>query len=153
MWAALRRFKELPPGGRGLFLRAAILLPLVGLSLRLRGFRATQSTLQKLLSTPASHPDKSKTVEAAVVARAIRSAGYRGFGSPSCLEKSLTLWWLLSREGIASEIRIGTKKDGNTFEAHAWVECDGTALNEPQETHKHYRAFDESFMTPRQTKK
>jgi hypothetical protein len=153
MLAALRRFRELPPGGRGLFVRALTLLPLVGLSLRLRGFRATQSTLQNLLSTQALHPDKSMTSQAAVVARAVRSAAYRGLGSPSCLEKSLTLWWLLRREGIESEIRIGARKEGNTFEAHAWVDCGGAVLNEPEETHRHYNAFDDSFPMRQELKK
>jgi len=31
------------------------------------------------------------------------------------------------------------------FEAHAWVERDGTALNEPDEPHHHYAAFDASL--------
>ena len=42
-------------------------------------------------------------------------------------------------------MRIGTRKTGQKFEAHAWVECDGVALNEPEELHKHYAAFDEAF--------
>jgi hypothetical protein len=152
MWTALRRFKELPSGGRRLFLHAAILLPLVGLSLRFRGYRATQNSLKSLLYKSPLPTDKSNGVRAHVVAQAVRSASYRGLGSPTCLEKSLALWWLLKREGIASEIRIGAKKDGERFEAHAWVECKGVILNEPQETHKHYRAFDESFLAPQEQK-
>jgi hypothetical protein len=151
MWAALQRFRELPPGGRALFLRAATVLPLVGLSLRLRGFRATQSTLQNLLSK--AGPPVGKAAPAAVVARAVRSAAYRGLKSPSCLEKSLALWWLLRREGIASEVRIGAKKDGQRFQAHAWVECEGSVLNEPEATHRHYSSFDDSFSALQETKR
>lgn len=145
MWAALRRFRELSPEARGLFVSAAILLPMVRLSLRLRGFRATQSSLRQLFARSASSTYNVRVIDAVVVARAVRSAAYRSFGNPNCLERSLTLWGLLQREGLAAEIRIGAKKQGEAFEAHAWVECQGQVLNEPQEVHKHYNAFDEGF--------
>jgi len=31
------------------------------------------------------------------------------------------------------------------FQAHAWVERDGLSLNEPDEHHRHYAAFDAAF--------
>jgi hypothetical protein len=61
------------------------------------------------------------------------------------LEKSLTLWWLLRREGIVSSVRIGARKASGKFEAHAWVERDGAALNEPGAQHRHYATFDTAF--------
>jgi len=63
----------------------------------------------------------------------------------TCLEKSLALWWLLGRQGIACEVRIGARKQGGKFEAHAWLERDGVAINEPQQEHRHYAAFDAAF--------
>jgi hypothetical protein len=69
------------------------------------------------------------------------------------LEQSLALWWLLGRQGIESSVRIGTRKSGDKFEAHAWVECDGVALNEEGEPHKHYAAFDETFPVLKAAKK
>ena len=65
----------------------------------------------------------------------------------TCLDKSLALWWLLGRQGIASLVRIGARKNSSDFEAHAWVECDGVALNEPEEPHRHYAAFDAEFTS------
>jgi Transglutaminase-like superfamily len=64
--------------------------------------------------------------------------------SPShatCLERSLCLWWLLAHQGIATEFRIGVRKDGERFAAHAWVERDGVAIGEPEASHLHYAAF------------
>jgi len=148
MWEPLRRFSALEPGGRGLFLRAVAVLPLISLSLRLRGFRSTQATLQKgMVSAAPSHnpPDSATAASMALIARMVRSAAYRSLGTPTCLEKSLALWWLLGRRGIASSLRIGARKTGDKFEAHAWVECNGVALNEPEQTPKHYTAFDEAF--------
>ena len=147
----------LEPRARGLFLRAAVLLPFISLSLRLRGFRATQSSLQKRLPKALSGlSDKSNGVQtepATLTARMVRSAAHRTWGNPACLEQSLALWWLLGRQGITSSVRIGTRKSGEKFEAHAWVECDGVALNESEEAHKHYEAFGAEFPIPGGVKK
>jgi len=64
----------------------------------------------------------------------------------SCLEESLTLWWLLAKHGIFSELRIGVRKDAQSFEAHAWVERDGFALNEPEARHAHYAPFEQEAL-------
>jgi hypothetical protein len=162
MWEPLRRFKALEPRARGLFLRAVVLLPFISLSLRLRGFRATQSSLQNSLPGPVSSASgRLGAVQAGgaqaqriiLTARMVRSAAHRSWARPACLEQSLALWWLLGRQGIASSVRIGTRKSEEKFEAHAWVECEGVALNEPEESHKHYAAFGEAFPIPGQAKK
>jgi len=148
MWEKLRRFSALDPGARNLFLRATFLLPFVSLSLRWRGFRATQSFLQKLLSLTAAERDSSLAAERlALTAHLVNSADRYGLIHASCLAKSLTLWWLLERQGIASDLRIGIRKENGKFEAHAWVERAGAALNEPEENHRHYAAFDAAFSS------
>src|ERR1700719_1205102 len=104
MWETLRRFKALEPKARGLFLRAAVLLPFISLSLRLRGFRATQTSLENRLPKGLSRlSDRSSGTQAesiALTARMVRAAAHRSLGSPACLEQSLALWWLLERQGI-----------------------------------------------------
>jgi hypothetical protein len=143
MWERLRRFSALERPAQEVFLRAMALLPLVALSLRWRGFRATQAALQRFLSK--ANPEPAFVLvskNAAVTAHMVNAADRHGFVHPSCLAKSLTLWWLLGRQGIASHLRIGIRKENEKFEAHAWVECDGAALNEPDEQHHHYSAFD-----------
>jgi len=154
MWERLRRFSALERPARGLFLRAVVLLPLVVLSLRWRGFRETQAALQRFLPKANPEPDAalaSKITE--LTAHMVNAADRHGLVHPSCLAKSLTLWWLLGRQGIPSQLRIGTRKDKEKFEAHAWVERDGTALNEPDEPHHHYAAFDASLseLPPEET--
>jgi len=72
----------------------------------------------------------------------VYAAERHGLFRPTCLALSLTLWWLLERQGIESHLRVGIRKEGGKFEAHAWVERDGAALNEPEQQHHHYAAFD-----------
>jgi hypothetical protein len=142
MWERLRRFNALERPAQSLFLRAMVLLPLVSLSLRWRGFRATQARLQRFLSKANSKQIQINVQErAALTAHLVNSADRHGLSHPSCLAKSLALWWLLGRQGIESHLRIGIRKDEEKFEAHAWVERDGAALNEPEEHHRHFAAF------------
>jgi hypothetical protein len=148
MWERFRRFSALERPAQGFFLRATVLLPLVALSLRWRGLRATQSSLKLLLSD--SYPEHDPSLasrDAAVAAHMVNAADMYGLVHPSCLAKSLTLWWLLARQGISSHLRIGIRKENEKMEAHAWVERDGEALNEPDEHHHHYSAFDVAFSS------
>jgi transglutaminase superfamily protein len=144
MWEKLRRFSALGREARGIFLRAIVALPKIARSLRRRGFQGTRASLSKGLS-PLSAIPGTDTFRIESTVRMVRAAARYGIGKPSCLEESLTLWWFLARQGIASDLRIGVRKERETFEAHAWVERDGVALNEPESRHTHYAAFDSEF--------
>ena len=148
MWEKLRRFSALERPAQKLFLGAWVMLPVISLSLRLRGFQATRSTLQRTLSNSLPEPD-AEFVKGRVTfsAHSVNAADRHGLVHPSCLAKSLALWWLLGCQGITSQLRIGIRKDKEKFEAHAWVERDALALNEPDEHHYHYAAFDKAFAS------
>ena len=132
-----------------MFFRAVVLLPAISLSLRLRGFGATQESLRNF--SVASNPGKCSSENGAngervkMAVRMVNAAARYGWGQPTCLEKSLVLWSLLRQQGTASSLRIGARKNGGKLEAHAWVECDGVALNEPGNEHRHYATFDAAF--------
>ena len=136
---------------RGIFLRAAVLLPVISISLKMRGFRATQRLL--LRSLPAARQtSEENSIHIAgdlkrpeLTSRMVNAAIRYVWRASTCLEKSLALWWLLGRQGIASQLRIGARKFEGKFEAHAWVECGGAALSELQQEHRHYAAFDAAF--------
>jgi len=138
-------------GARGLFLRATAVLPVIFISLKMRGFGATQELL--LRSFPIvpqiSQQDSIYVVDdrkrTELTSRMVNAAIRHVWRASTCLEKSLALWWLLGRQGIACEVRIGARKQGGKFEAHAWLERDGVAINEPQQEHRHYAAFDATF--------
>jgi Transglutaminase-like superfamily len=132
-----------------MFFRATVLLPAISLSLRLRGFGATQESLQNF--SVASNPGKYSSEDVAngdrveMAVRMVNAAARYGLGRATCLEKSLMLWSLLRQQGTASSVRIGARKVDGKLEAHAWVERDGVALNEPGDEHRHYATFDAAF--------
>jgi hypothetical protein len=127
-------------------LRAVILLPLLTVSLRVRGFAATRRLLQKFLA-PASESSSVMAADSRVelTSRMVLAAARNSPLPSTCLERSLSLWWLLARQGIATQFRIGVRKDNEKFAAHAWVERDGVAIGEPTAPHLHYSAFAEEM--------
>ena len=120
------------------------MLPLLSLSLRFRGFLKTRTFLENHLSATNLLAGSSAL---ALTVRMVRAAVRHSWAHPTCLQESLVLWWLLGRQGVASELRVGVRKHESKFEAHAWVECDGVALNEPQAQHEHYAAFDSALAS------
>jgi len=146
MWKAFQRYRALDPEARGLFRRAAFLIPQITTSLHLRGFKKTQRALQDHLSS-ASRELRNGDIEPIVqtTCRMVRAGARYGLIRPTCLVESLTLWYLLRRQNVPATLRIGVRKASEKFEAHAWVECQGTALNQPEEPHQHYAAFDNGF--------
>jgi Transglutaminase-like superfamily len=153
MWKLLHRFSRLDHRSRALFLRGVVLISLVSISLRFRGFRATQGTLRRRLRATVNSAASSKSAplpvsdDVARIVRMMQAATRHSFGSPNCLEVSLVLWYLLNRRGMPSAIRIGTRKIDGRLEAHAWVERNGVALNEFDQAHLHYAPFDAAFSS------
>lgn len=140
-----RRFRMRPPRDRALILRAALVLPLTEIGLRTLGFQRCKQLAEKLFFTapplPTLPPDLQREV-ALRIRRAVSSAELHGPAHPNCLERSMTLWWMLRREGVQGELHIGARKEGNRFEAHAWVELGGQVLNDGAEVNEHYARFD-----------
>jgi len=148
MWARLRRFSALEAPAQRIFFRAAALLPVITLSLRGRGFRKTQSLLQRYLPEQNKIGGAERSAKrATLTARMVRAAVRHGFGHPTCLEESLAVWFLLGREGIPTQVRVGVRNDAKKFEAHAWVEYAGVPLNEAEGMHRHFAAFEEALAS------
>ncbi|WP_206437529.1 MULTISPECIES: lasso peptide biosynthesis B2 protein [unclassified Mesorhizobium] len=83
--------------------------------------------------------------QAQETARLVSIAAYRGSYSGNCLKRSMTLWFLLRRQGIEGELRIGTRKADGKFEAHAWVEYRGKVLNDTVDVGERFAAFKRNF--------
>ena len=58
-----------------------------------------------------------------VVKRAIGVAG-------TCLVRSLTLWTILLRRGLSTDLRVGFRKRQGKIEGHAWLEYGDAPIND-----------------------
>jgi hypothetical protein len=60
---------------------------------------------------------------------AVRTAGAHLFPARPCLPQALATRFLLSRLGVATDLRIGVQKpETDALRAHAWVEHEGKVL-------------------------
>src|SRR5258708_26495777 len=113
MWQRFRRFSALERPARKVFLRATVLLPLVAVSLRWRGFRATQAALQRFLAnTNPEHDPALLSKDAAVTAHMVNAPDRYGLGYPSRLAKSLALLLLLGGQVSPSHLPNGLSNSG-----------------------------------------
>lgn len=140
-----QRFWRLASPERRALLGGLALLPLMSLALRFLSFRRLQRMLSKLV--PHGIPglvarSEPAMQEAKLTARMVASASREGLVHGNCLERSLTLWWLLRRRRIPAQLRIGVRKHANQFQAHAWVELEGAVLNDSDGLHQEYAAFE-----------
>lgn len=135
---------------RRIFRRAAVLLPVVRWSLRLRGYGRTFASLQNRAKHQTKKTQTRPELQESLqnTCRMVRAALRYSPSQFTCLEESLTLWYLLRKQGIAACLRIGVRKEKEKFEAHAWVEHEGEALNQDEAMHQHYAAFEKDLPEP-----
>jgi len=70
------------------------------------------------------------------------------FINANCLPRSLTLKWLLARQGIDSELNMGLNLDNNEFHGHAWLVRDGRVLNDSANVSTRYPVKQEIGQRP-----
>ncbi|MDB9373324.1 lasso peptide biosynthesis B2 protein [Nodularia sphaerocarpa] len=139
----LRSFWGLDRNSRWLLLQALLFFPLVTLSLKFRGLKRTQSDLVRVFP-----PGKILLQNSDCSCKIIKTISMVQLAArycqpwAKCLQKSLVLWGLLHHQGINSELRIGVKKEAESFEAHAWVEYEGFVLNDTQNVRDRFAMFD-----------
>jgi len=110
-----------------------------GLVLRSVVWRVTLPVLKYLLPFPTlarlmwSEPRRQEDHQSGrpdVILKAWRSGG-RLLVSKNCLERSLLLYRLLSREGANPTIVFGVDRGTETVNGHAWIEVDGGVVHDP----------------------
>ena len=127
--------------------QSLLLLPLVQLSLRLRGFMRTAGML-------AGHSQRRAVPADPVAVRplgeAIGLVAGRSVVGARCLGRSLVLWFLLRRRGIDAELVIGVEAPrGGELPAHAWVEVAGEPVNDALDVRERFGSF--GLQLPRLT--
>jgi Transglutaminase-like superfamily len=140
---AWKRFRRLAGADRRIVMAAAAALTTTWLALRLAGFRRSAALLERFApagTTSLRAADSNRFPQE--IARLTRSTARSLPFACNCLDRSLALCWMLRRRGIPAQLRMGARKDGTQLKAHAWVESDGTALNDPEAEHEHFVPFD-----------
>jgi len=145
MISAWIHFWKLSGPERRYFFMGALLLPATVVSLRMFNFRSVQRSLERWYSDAVrtgARDDTAIFAEVQTASRMVDAASRYGVARGNCLSKSITLWWLLRRQGIPVQLRFGARKTGARFEAHAWVELDGRVINDSEDVRTRYSPFD-----------
>jgi hypothetical protein len=118
-------------------LRAWAALPAVWFGLRVL-------PLRRLLRTPAvpAAEGHGGANTARGAARLVNAAARFSPFPHSCLSRSIVLWRLLQRRGVAAEIRVGVRRDRGPMAAHAWVEVDGEPVNDAPDVAERHAVFE-----------
>ena len=139
------RFRRLSGFERGIVLEAAAGLLISWLAVRLLGSRVCRSVFERPLGARNSKSDEADVLRVARrIAYLEAVTAVNLFFRTSCLELSLVLCRMLRQRGMNADLRIGARKEANRFEAHAWVELDGTVIDGGAAEHLHFVPFEHS---------
>ncbi len=116
---------------RRLTIEAFLLTIAVSVSFWLFGVARTQAWLRQWRPLADSRGSVMVLIGEACAAqrRVKRATGIEG----PCLVRSMILWTMLRRRGVAADLRVGFRKRAGKIEGHAWVEYAGTPINEEKD--------------------
>jgi hypothetical protein len=140
-----RKFWQLAPWERLMFLQAATLISLVSLGLHALGWQRLMRFLERLSPGRDQYQLTKQTHDYTFrAAYVVNAAAGRRVLHATCLQRSIVLWWLLRRDGIETQIKLGARKEQCRFQAHAWVEYEGEVINDRPEIREEYAIFEQT---------
>jgi hypothetical protein len=140
----LAQLGALPARDRRPLAEAFVVLPAVVLAVRWLSVRRVAALIAPTPPTAAGRAEA--VVRARRLAQLMMIAVRHGVLAGNCLSRSFALCWLLRRERIAGELRIGVRRDAGTLLAHAWVEVAGEPINDRPDVREWYSAFDRDLL-------
>lgn len=137
---AILRFAVLSRAEQTIFLRALCLLPIMACAPAIFRWQKVQSWVERHDSRCNKNENANGT-DPSVIERMVFSAARYGIIRGNCLSRSLTLCYLLKCEGYNACLRLGGRRRGESFEAHAWVELEDRAFDAPDDLRKSFAPF------------
>ena len=120
---------------------AFLLVPLVSSLLGLRGLRYVRARVEPRPAASREPPSELTLERMKRLPRWISIASRRGPWRSSCLVRSLALQWMLTNHRVPSALRLGVRKEGESLDAHAWVECPDLPGLDPNARRDAYAPF------------
>ena len=136
--ARLVQFHNLTAMQKRMLLAAWLWLPLFWIGLRVLGLPRFQAWLLKV---PAQSALSLTIPVVKTLGETVNIAARHTPFPVTCLTRSLLLGWLLHRRGVASDLRIGVRLTQGKLDAHAWVECEGIAVNDNPDVNAQFVSF------------
>jgi hypothetical protein len=113
------------------------MIPLVALMIRVAGIERTARWLTSTVEV--DYAPKYNNLENAMrLFQTQRKAVANSFWHGNCLSRSLVLHWLLHKNGVNSEFRLGVRTQPS-FKAHAWITFQERPLNASRQALSDYQ--------------
>jgi hypothetical protein len=143
----LARLRALTGPERRLLLLCLAATPVVACGLSIFGFRRLQAVMARWPRPRSAtfRTEQAETERARSAAGVVAIAAGSGPVRATCLRRSLLLWWILKRDGIATVLRVGVNHECGELRAHAWVEHRGRPLNDADDIALRFSAFEQDF--------
>jgi hypothetical protein len=135
----LAKFRSLSGSQQMLVAAALLQLPAFWIGLHMLGFKRFIALLHRARAYSASPLGFG---EIAAIGSLVNSTVFHCLGPNNCLIRSLYLFWLLRRQGVMSNLRIGVRLAGGKLQSHAWVEVAGRPVNDAHDIVGRYVSFD-----------
>jgi hypothetical protein len=138
------KFRELAFPDKRILILSMLILPFIAALLRTLGFKKTKSLLERHVPCLSSFhaPQEDDMTAIRNLARIVHIAAQHSFYKANCLKESILLWFLLRRNSIHCEIKIGIQKTSTSqFNAHSWVDCGGLPLIDSEDTINRFSVF------------
>jgi hypothetical protein len=135
---------------RFLVARSMVALPCLALALRRWGLGPVRAALARRMPSGEQESSVDERTASGRLAWCVHAAAAYGPWRANCLQRSVLLWWYLGRRGMDGDLRIGVRRlaEGEGLAFHAWVELDGTVLNDHADVRQRYATF-EGSIAPR----
>ena len=140
MLRKLRSASRLSPTDWLLFIQAWLWLLVFDLGLHTCPFPVLQAFAARQASRPSLHPEQTENLICSL-RTTVDHARYNHLYSMTCLRRALTLQKMLAHRGIATELKIGVRKEAGQLSAHAWLEYQGQPLGEAEKITEHFAAL------------
>lgn len=133
---ALARWRALDGQQKRQLVLLSLALPATGGLIRMFGFNRAARICDRLGGRQPPRPATPRDIsDAQSLASLAGIAGRRGPISASCLRQALVVRAWLRCRGLDAQLKIGVRKQGETVDAHAWVELAGVALAQAELGH------------------
>lgn len=146
MLSNIKTFFYLPFSHKLIFMKFSLLVPLVELGVKTVKFKRTFNLLKFFTTQNKTSVENEKSIvrrHANFLYLYHKQFPFLG----KCLARSLSLWFLLARKGIETDLKFGMKKEDGEFLAHAWIEFNGEPLVTKSELNENYVPFSDSILT------
>jgi hypothetical protein len=125
-----------------IFFYSLVYLNLTNFLLSLFRYQDLYNFLKDRIPLKERLPQDIAILQAIEMAEVVELAARRRLVNATCLRRSLVLWYLLRREGIDSNLRFGVRKAAAEIMGHAWVEIEGSVINDDESITKQFTPMD-----------